>query len=157
MVRECGHCLQSQTLEQLLYSDSSRGCLDEGDNSNVLLLSENLSGPLSLSIPNQRFTGRTMLYLGVDVDSSKLAVRRNQTRSRKEAGRKSEGSEQKGGLLCLPTTSYLSTSRNRREHPRTNYPLARKSPVLITRYSRSLFSRTTLIPGTHFTNACVCW
>ena len=130
VVHECGHGFQSQTLEQSLCSDSSRACLDDGNDLNVLLLLESLDGPQSLSIPNQRYTRRIMFYRAVDVDSSKLAVRGKSEKksegSRKEFGRNSEGSELKrGGLACLA----LSVSRILEfvgEVTRTNYPLARE-------------------------------
>ena len=183
-VHECGYGFQSQTLEQSLCSDSSRACLDDGNDLNVLLLSENLDGPQSLSIPNQRYTRHIMFYRAVGVDSSKLVVRgKSEKKSegiRKEFGRKTEGSEPKrGGIACLA----LSISRNlefvgeitrtncplareitRANHPisreitRTNYPLAREITRANHFISREVsFSRTTLIPGTYFTKSRGYW
>ena len=133
-------------LEQSLCSDSSRACLDEND-LNVLLLSENLDGPQSLSIPNQRYTRRTMLYRAVDVDSSKRAVRRKPVKKSEECGRKTEGSEPKGGCLACLALSISRILEFVGEITRVNHPISREVS----------FSRTTLIPGRYFTKSRDYW
>jgi len=120
-----GDGFQSQTLEQSLCSDSSRACLD-GNDLNVLLLSENLDGPQSLSIPNQRYTRRTMLYRAVDVDSSKRAVRRKPVKKSEECGRKTEGSEPKGGCLACLALSISRILQFIGKITRTNCPISRE-------------------------------
>lgn len=110
-----------------------------------------MDGPQSLSTPDQRYTRHTVLYRGVDMDSSKLAVR-----GKSEGSWKGVSKRRLLACLALPVSQRLGFAWEitRTSHlfargiTRANHPLAREIhranyPLIwqISRASHPLFSK----------------